>query len=45
LASVTQLASWIRKLRPSLLSMLVTWVVTVLSEMKSLEAICGLVSL
>ena len=45
MASITPLASWTRELRPSLLSVLVAWVVTVLSEMKRLEAICGLVSL
>src|SRR5215813_413872 len=43
-AVVTQLASWIRELRPSLFSMFVTWVVTVRSEIKSLAAICWLVS-
>jgi hypothetical protein len=39
-AVATQLASWIRELSPSLLSMFVTWVVTVRSEMKSLAPIC-----
>ena len=43
-APATQLASWIRELSPSLLSMLVTWVVTVRSEMKSPDPICWLVS-
>jgi hypothetical protein len=37
-APVTQLAGWIRELSPSLLSMLMTCVVTVGSEMKNLAA-------